>query len=696
MKKHLFLGCAFILSVSAYSQSGRYAVKPSTVGKSGLRPVEKIESSSPSLIIQPANGIVKLKSKTNFSSKVSVVSAMRFTGSMNAFGVIVSQSKPLSYNAGINTVAFVHRKSPTYTPSSNGNSGSIVVMYSSNPCTSWDSTCIWANSLNLARYPQGGIYNPLGNTNKNNAYVVGMGPYTDGSTWPGNWYASKQITTPGNTTAGADQQSMTNSALPTTMRKHGFSRYSFASVDGGLVRSIGEILNDMNSTSAGPNGYGTRGAAMVKGLFSAGAFTWSIDSFVPSCVTDVNGDKQMYSLASQAWSENGITGYVVLTGARTGASGSMNGWQPIVYKTTNSGASWSLLPANDFTTPMFKGLTDRLYPVGTNSNLIVPFFNPGEGFDATVDINGNLHYVTTVLGTSSTHPDSLAYTYQFGTESYSWDFTGSFGYPTIYDFYTTTAGGWDYHIVDSMACMGPSGTSGYPGYGSNPWSDGSGSRIGLDARIQVSRTADGKKIFYTWTDSDPSVAGVNWNIFPDLNVKGYDVTIDKATPRFNMTQGVMNADAQAYFHYASSRAISNGTVSFDIPVTISYNSTFNGGAAMDHYYLCGTNVAANAFTVNPMRPTGIESAAATAVNYEVGNYPNPAHDMTVISVNLKEGKDFSISLYNTVGQLIKTVNVNGNKGANTIEMNLQGLNAGIYFYTVNVGNSKLTNKLVIE
>lgn len=695
MKKHLFLGCAFILSVTAYSQSGRYTVKPSAVGKHGNRPVEKMESSSSALTTQP-NNVVKVKHKTNAAAKTTLVSATRFTGSMNAFGVIVSQSKALSYNAGINTVAFVHRKSATYTPTSNGNSGSIVVMYSNNPCSGWDSTCIWANTSDLGRYPQGGIYNPLGNTNMNNAYVVGSGPITDGYSWMGNWYASKQITTPGNATAGPDQQSMLNGSLPGTMRKHNFSRYSFETVDGGLVRSIAEINNDANSTSAGPNGYGTRGAGMIKGMFNAGAFVWTIDSFVPSCIIDANLDKQMYSLATQAWSEDGITGYVILTGARVGSTGGTKGWQPIVYKTTNSGASWSLLPANDFTTPMFKGLTDRLYPVNTNSNLVVPFFNPGEGFDATVDINGNLHYVTTVLGTSSTDDDSLAYTYQFGTENYSWDFSGSFGFPTIYDFYTTSSGGWWYHIVDSMQCMGPSGTSGYPGYSSNPWSDGSGSRIGIDARIQVSRTTDGKKIFYTWSDSDPTLAGGNWNIFPDINMKGYDVTLDKATDRFNVTAGVGNADAQAYFHYTSRRAISTGTTSFDIPFTISHNGTFNGGISMDHFYICGATVAANAFTVTPMRPTGIASAANAAANYEVGNYPNPAHDMTVISVNMKDNKDFSIALYNTVGQLIKTVNVKGNKGANNVEMDLTGLNAGIYFYTVTMDNSKVTNKLIIE
>ncbi|HRD40819.1 MAG TPA: hypothetical protein PLC65_19475, partial [Bacteroidia bacterium] len=116
------------------------------------------------------------------TNKTSAVSALRFTGSMNAFGVLVSESKPLNYYPALNAVTFIHRKSLTYTPTSNGNSGSIVGMYTTNNGTTWDSTCIWASGSDLARYPQGGLYNPLGNTNVNNAYMLGMGPVTNGTT----------------------------------------------------------------------------------------------------------------------------------------------------------------------------------------------------------------------------------------------------------------------------------------------------------------------------------------------------------------------------------------------------------------------------------------------------------------------------------------------------------------------------------
>lgn len=119
--------------------------------------------------------------------KINVVTASKFTGSMNAFSYLVSQSKSLCYNAGVNAVTFIARKSPYYVASSNSNSGAIVASIAvQNLGTSWDSTVIWTSAANLGRYPQGGIYNPLGNTNKNSAYVVGMGPITGGAGWLGN------------------------------------------------------------------------------------------------------------------------------------------------------------------------------------------------------------------------------------------------------------------------------------------------------------------------------------------------------------------------------------------------------------------------------------------------------------------------------------------------------------------------------
>ena len=693
MNKPLLLGSALLVAISAYPQNGR--LKPTGVAEMRNRNINQIESTIPSS--SPVAGPVKQIQHNFDAAKINVVTASKFTGSMNAFSYLVSQSKSLCYNAGVNAVTFIARKSPYYVASSNSNSGAIVASISTNLGTSWDSTVIWTSAANLGRYPQGGIYNPLGNTNKNSAYVVGMGPITGGAGWLGNWYASKTLNGAGTNTPGADMQPHLN-ATP-TIKVHHFSRYSFTSIDGGLVRSMASVMNnpDVNTWL----GAGYRGAAMVKGTFNAGAFVWSVDSFIPATTMNTGGWKNIDGTPVQAWSENGQIGYVVILGSRASETvsatrvKSTGGYQPIVYKTTNSGASWSLLPAEDFANyAKFRGVNDRMYPIETSSTTLIPNFRQNEGFDVTVDVNGDLHYVTTLVGHPSSHVDTLNSRYQFGTEQYSYG-SGNFDWPIIYDFYTSSTG-WKYHMVDSMYSEGPGGSTGDPGVGSNPWTNGA-DKVAYDARIQVSRSIDGKKIIYSWSESDTSLLGTKWNAYPDIMMRGFDVTINKVTPTYNVTGGVTGVDKLAYFHYMCNKAVGNSSVCIEIPFTTISNATNDGLAAVNTWYVKDAQLCPTNFSINPMAPTGVaENTSKTSANFDVMNFPNPANAATTILVSLKEASNFDVAIYNAVGQLVDSYKVNGHMGSNEINVDLSKFSAGVYVYNVKVGNSTVTKKLIVQ
>jgi hypothetical protein len=704
MKKHLLIGTALLVAISAYPQSGKM-VKPSGVAPMTPKKLTFDENASQKQATVFTGPVKKSVKSVNGNAKVSSINL--FTGSMNAFGYLVSQSRPLQYNPALNAVSMVARKNGTYTASSNSNSGTIVGLYSTNMGTTWNETCIWANATNLARYPNGGIYNPAGNTNINNAYIVGAGPITGGSGWLGDWYASKQITTPGNTTAGADQQAMLNASLPASMRKHHFSRYAFTAIDGGLVRNMASMLTNPDGTTYATIAY--RGAGMIKGTFSAGAFVWSIDSFIPACtmVSAAAGGpyKNLNGVPLQAWNESGTIGYVLMLGSRASETLSptrvskTGGFQPIVYKTTTSGASWSLLPANDFAdAACFTAVNDRTYPVNTNTALIVANFQGSEGWDVAVDGNGELHVTSMVYAHIINHVDSLGYRNVFGTEQYSYPENGAFGYPTIYDFYTKGAG-WDYIVVDSMGTEGPSGTAGQPGYSSNQWSDGSGAKMDQDARIQMSRSVDGTKMFYTWTESDSTVTGAKWNIFPDLKVKGYDINTKKVTPRMDVT----NADAlltqSAYYHYTANKAAVNAGT-YTVATTLTKNATLDGSVNVDTYFNDNAVFSTGSFSINAMSPKAgcpLGVIEKTPFNYDVIAFPNPADKATTIVVSLKEkASNIEVTLNNQLGQLINTYNVNGQLGSNEVNVNLSGLSSGVYFYSVKVGNSVTTKKLIVQ
>ncbi len=641
---------------------------------------------------------VKQKHIINTGLKTTAVTATRFTGSMNAHGVLISESKPLQYNPGVNAVSFIHRKSSTYTVSSNGNSGSIVGMYSTNAGASWDSTCIWANAIDLARYPQGGIYNPLGNTNINNAYMTGCGPLTSGAGWTGNWYASKQITTPGTNTAGIDQQAHLD-ASP-TIKKHAFSRYSFTTVDGGLTRSIANIVNDVNGTTNAI--FGLRGAAMVKGIFSAGVFVWSVDSFIPCVMNRADGSKYLNEKMIQCWDNAGVVGYVIMLGVPCGGTPCMKSYKPIVYKTTNGGASWALFPAEDFGSPtLFGGLLNRLYPINTNSLAIIPYFSSNEGIDAVVDINGQLHLACTVVGAYSNHNDSLDYTHSFGANQYSYSYGGSFEYPFIYDFYTKSSGGWGYHIVDSMgteAPVGPFGTL------ANPWINGMAGKLDYNSRIQMSRTSNGRNIFYSWTESDTTVVNDKWNTSPDIKMKGYDVTLNWQTPRYNISTGLLITDQKSYFHFMSPKSISTGTTSFEIPLTISHNSTLDGSLPIDHYYLKGVSFTATSFSVFPFYGGGWAGTGCVILDIpekpnELNSFdvvPNPSSGMLSVSISLDKVQDIKVFITDYLGRVLENKTVKSIQGENTIPLDLSSYNSGLYLISLVTDSFTETKKIIKE
>ena len=77
-------------------------------------------------------------------------------------------------------------------------------------------------------------------------------------------------------------------------------------------------------------------------------------------------------------------------------------------------------------------------------------------------------------------------------------------------------------------------------------------------------------------------------------------------------------------------------------------------------------------------------------------YPNPATDNANVSITLAEANSVSISVYNVVGELVKTENLGRMAdGEHTFALNTETLNSGLYFITVKVGNDSITKKVTI-
>ncbi len=127
----------------------------------------------------------------------------------------------------------------------------------------------------------------------------------------------------------------------------------------------------------------------------------------------------------------------------------------------------------------------------------------------------------------------------------------------------------------------------------------------------------------------------------------------------------------------------------------------------NRYYSAGFTTTVGSLNLNifPYMSVYVNNVTNSGIN-EVKNgnlisstiYPNPSNMNGAASVviNLKSSSKVAVDIYNLMGQLVKTVaNKNFDGGENTIDMNLAGLNAGVYLVNINVNGVTQTKKLTI-
>jgi len=95
-------------------------------------------------------------------------------------------------------------------------------------------------------------------------------------------------------------------------------------------------------------------------------------------------------------------------------------------------------------------------------------------------------------------------------------------------------------------------------------------------------------------------------------------------------------------------------------------------------------------------PVGVQDNIEAT--FEVSqNQPNPAYGMTTIVVNLKERGNIHLAISNLLGQTVyETMQESSNLGSNPIRVDVSNFDSGIYIYTVEVGNQKVSNKMLVK
>lgn len=551
----------------------------------------------------------------------------------NMFTALGHTRRRVDANQALNAVAFTHRLSE------NGGSGLNMAGFD----LSLDGGMTWAINQGPVipvmpaephvRYPQGIIYNPAGNSNPNNASMIIMGARALGT--------NPNVSGWGGLVYGDSRLDASNSNYST----------AFNSTNAGIPQSL---CNGKNGEFWTIDQYDTaQHTLLYKGVWNASgdSVQWSIfqDFDFPWDVTFDGTD--WFAGINIAFDPSGKFGWIGILGDFEDDNVSEHVYIPIFYSSSDSGATWSGPQFVDLRT--FSNVQDSLDGGGS----LVPM--PGFDFDLGVDGNGNPHLISVVSSGSDYTMENIT--------------------THIYDI-TKDENGWKTVYMDSVSAFRGVVTS----------------DVNQDNQVQVTVSADGSKVFATWLDTNPAnQPNPGDNDFPDLIVKGYDVVTKKLSPTINTTAG-SSYDGLAYLPSASKIALVDGSVN-KVPVVILEHDG-NSGNPVNFIYLEGINIDNSEFTedANQSYSTGIATLTNDAFSVS-NNYPNPFSGTTNINVTLHKPADVTLTVYNTLGQVItEQVAKKLGFGTHTFTVDGSNLNAGVYMYTVTAAGMTETGRMMVK
>ena len=337
---------------------------------------------------------------------------------------------------------------------------------------------------------------------------------------------------------------------------------------------------------------------------------------------------------SMAFNQNGNIGYVVHQG--TDANGQI---VPFVHYSSDGGATWTQLD-HDFS---------------VLEAYILPAYNGG--IDCTVDINGDLHMISCLFEGDASVTETNRKLYDIVVNPADWNahWIADINTERVLD-------------TDPMAIHG----------------------IGYNHRIQAARSSDGSKVFAVWTDVNLEEFGeeIEKVEFPDIYAFGKDVQTGRVTGVTNFTKYTV-VEGACYWMFTSPVTYDTED-SYKLPSTISEagNSELD---AMEHFYIDGISFDKGDFIIENWN---MDVTQIPSIEFEI--YPNPASDFANLSLNMESAGDVSISVLNAIGQEVFYSNDTYKSGIHSVKIDLNGLEAGVYFYTVASENFSNTKRLVVK
>jgi len=665
MKKFLLLTLTMVLGMGiAFAQE--YQIKESVDSESKIENQEIFEEGVKDL---SENASAEQRVERNATQKSARAITIKNMGNAaNAYSYFGNPRTYLWADETLNTILHVHRMTADARYS-----GDLAMDVSFDGGDSFENNIkIYESNISggeynidAIRYPQGVLYNPEGNTDPANAKAIFLGPVLDGtnSDWGGYAYGY----------ASLDDYSDTSKHLHSSDPAEGY----YQLIPNAMTM---QANGDYWVVEASEEGVGTTytytGDLIInKGTYSESEGDVTLEqSLLEVPVIDDEEGTPVIADQKIAFGPDGEIGYIGVLGNDGSVEFSVDSYYPIILKTTDGGETWENMGGIQLGGP--DGIPNIVDGLLTDEQIGELFEEPlpardeilyttSFDFDMVVDNEGDLH-ISTVVGVTASDPYSIASGEDF---------------LSAVDIFTVD-GGYSWNAVELREIKR------FRGYYPNE------SGILHDNRTQASVTKDGEKVFISWLDTDPEFSDEQ-NNQPDIWTAGVDLEMGMYTDPVNVTE-FTEAWGAAFFGVASHYVHDNGD-NYEIPFSYQDMDPADPIQPVQYKYIQDFTMSDDDF-VNEI--PGIITDVKTpeqAIASVSQNAPNPFSATTTIEVNVKERAQVSLEVMNMVGQIVYRADKGEvPAGKKQFTVDASNLNSGAYFYTVTVGNNKVTKKMIVK
>lgn len=391
-----------------------------------------------------------------------------------------------------------------------------------------------------ARFPQGSIYNPTGNTSAANTQANFFAPSLANlvpSGWGGLVHGARPLASG---TAVATQENRSSFLIPDGGALNPFDNSFW--ISSGLYDSSGVYKDSI---------------LLGKGVWTSNQYQYTYTNLYFPVQQAPDGSKR-FEATNIAWGYNG-TGYLALICHESYNAVQAYNYYPVIFKTTDNGATWNKIASIDMYS--FSGFYQTSAAYSTGFDL-----------DLAVDANNNLHLFTAILPVGAS-PFTVS------------DTPGQWG---MFDIHTTDGGTtWSsFRVASPQAFRGE-------------WSDTQ--VLFEDNRPQLSKTWNGNRLFYVWFDSDTAGTGARFNNYPNAMVAGLNITTGNTAPARNTTDtSLLVADACIFGNVSPYTLLNSSTGCHKIPISIVELAIGTINSKVDYLYLTDIELCNSAFGTPPV------------------------------------------------------------------------------------------------